>query len=80
VLSDLYYFRYRKFPQLSIHTKMVLSITLALIVLRAGTIFLLESKNPSTLAGLPGKEKIMVSLFQAVTSRTARFSVIDVGE
>jgi len=79
VLSDLYYFRYRKFPQLSIHTKMVLSITLALIVLGAATLFLLESKNPSTLAGLPSKEKIMASLFQAVTPRTAGFNVIDVG-
>jgi len=79
VLSDLYYFRYRKFPQLSIHTKMVLSITLALIILGAATLFLLESKNPSTLAGLPSKEKIMASLFQAVTPRTAGFNVIDVG-
>jgi trk system potassium uptake protein TrkH len=79
VLSDLYYFRERKFPQLSIHTKMVLSITLALIVLGAGVLFLLESKNPLTLAGLPGKEKIMASLFQAVTPRTAGFSVLDVG-
>ncbi|MFQ5867603.1 MAG: TrkH family potassium uptake protein [bacterium] len=79
VISDLYYLRYRKFPQLSIHTKMVLSITLTLIVLGGVAFFLLESKNPSTLAGLPRKEKIMASLFQAVTPRTAGFSVVDVG-
>jgi len=79
VLSDLYYLRYRKFPQLSVHTKMVLSSTLALIILGAGALFLLESKNPSTFAGLPGKEKIIASLFQAVTPRTTGFSVIDVG-
>jgi len=79
VLSDLYYFRYRKFPQLSIHTKMVLSITLALIILGAAALFLLEYKNSSTLARLPSKEKIIASLFQAVTPRTAGFNVIDVG-
>jgi trk system potassium uptake protein TrkH len=79
VLSDLYYFRYRKFAQLSIHTKFVLSITLALIVLGGVGFFLLEYKNPSTLGGLPGREKIMASLFQAMTPRTAGFSVINVG-
>jgi len=79
VVSDLYYFRHRKFPQLSIHTKMVLSITLTLIVLGGVAFYLLESKNPSTLARLPGKEKVMASLFQAVTPRTAGFSVVDVG-
>ena len=79
VLSDLYYFRYRKFPQLSVHTKFVLSITLALIVLGGVGFFLLEYKNPSTLGGLPGGEKIMASLFQAMTPRTAGFSVINVG-
>ena len=79
VLSDLYYLRYRKFPQLSIHTKMVLSITSILIALGAVALFLLEYRNPSTLAGLPSKEKIMASLFQAVTPRTTGFSVVDVG-
>jgi len=79
VLSDIYYLRFRKFPQLSIHSRMVLLVSLSLIVLGAVALFLFESKNPLTLAGLPGKEKILVSLFQAVTPRTAGFSVIDVG-
>ena len=79
VVSDLYYLRHRKFPRLSVHTKFVLSITLVLIVLGGVSFFLLEYKNPLTLAGLPGREKIMASLFQAMTPRTAGFSVINVG-
>jgi len=79
VLSDIYYLRFRKFPQLSIHSRMVLSISLSLIVLGAVILFLFEYKNPLTLAGLPGKEKILASLFQAVTPRTAGFNVINVG-
>ena len=79
VLSDLYFFRYRKFPHLSVHTKMVLTFTLTLIALGGAVIFLLESKNPSTLGGLSGKDKVMASLFQAMTPRTAGFSVVDVG-
>jgi len=79
VISDMCYLRYRRFPQLSVHTKMVLLITLLLVISGAGVLFLLEYGNPATLRGLPVKEKIMASIFQAVTPRTTGFSVVNVG-
>jgi len=79
VISDLYYFRYRRFRRLSLHSKMVLLITSTLIVLGAVTFFLLESRNPGTLAGLSVKEKITASLFHSVTPRTCGLNVVDVG-
>ena len=61
---------------LSLHTKMVLSITCFLIVGGALLIFLLEYNNPQTLGGLSLWEKIQASFFQSVTTRTAGFLTI----
>jgi len=64
------------FIKLTLHTKIVLVITTFLIVF--GFIFYLvvESGNPNTLGNLSFKDKILGSLFQSVTVRTAGFNTV----
>lgn len=61
---------------LSLHTKIVLSVTGVLLVGGALVFFLLEYNNPLTIGEYLVGEKLMVSLFQSVTTRTAGFATI----
>jgi trk system potassium uptake protein TrkH len=61
--------------KLSLHSKMVLSLTGALIGLSFVIFLSLEWRN--SLAPLTAKEKILASLFQVVTPRTAGFNTMD---
>ncbi|MDL2225049.1 Trk family potassium uptake protein [Eubacteriales bacterium OttesenSCG-928-M02] len=61
---------------LSLHAKIVLSVTAALIVLGAGLFLLLEWSNPATLGPMPPDKKILAALFQSVTLRTCGFNSI----
>ncbi len=67
--------RYRRQP-LSLHTRMVLWTTAALIVTGAFFVFFLERNRQ--ISGLPWSEKILVSLFQSITARTAGFNTLDI--
>lgn len=59
--------------RLSEHTKLVLILTLVLIFLGAGIIFLAEYNNPDTIGNMSLGGKILNSLFESVTFRTAGF-------
>lgn len=61
---------------LNLHAKLVLFMTALLIFGGAFLTFLLEYDNPDTLGGLPLGEKLLASLFQSVTLRTAGFATI----
>lgn len=69
-----------EFVRFSLHTKVVLIMTA--LLLGVGTIAYLsiEYHNPQTLGNLPFDEKILAALFQSVTSRTAGFSTIALGD
>jgi len=62
--------------RLSLHSKLVLSVTTALIVAGALLIFLAERHN--TLRLLPYGEGMMAAFFQSVTARTAGFNTLDI--
>lgn len=62
---------------LSLHTKMVLSVTGLLILFGTVIIFLLEYDN--TLQNLSPLGKVLASYFQAVTPRTAGYNTLDMG-
>jgi trk system potassium uptake protein TrkH len=64
----------------SLHTRLVLSTTVLLIVLGTVIVFLLEGRNPDTLLSLGAGEKVLASYFQSVTARTAGFSTIPSGD
>ena len=65
------------FRGLSLHTRIVLLSTLALLL--AGTAFywLAERGGPETLAGYPEGTKVLNAFFQSVTMRTAGFNSFD---
>jgi trk system potassium uptake protein TrkH len=70
-------FRARKRVAVSLHSRIVLTTTLVLIVAGALLVFVLERDNQ--IAGLTVKEKILASLFQSITARTAGFNTLDTG-
>ncbi|BAW91763.1 TrkH family potassium uptake protein [Staphylococcus capitis] len=75
VLVDL--INCKKLNKLSFHSKVVLSTTFVLIIFGAILFFLLEQSNTLNNMGLI--EKIGNALFQSVTTRTAGFNSIDMG-
>ena len=80
VIYDLYLNRrttLRLFTsRLSLHSRLVLTVTGWLIVGGTLAFYLLERSN--TLAGLPVSRQILVALFQSVTTRTAGFNSVEV--
>ncbi len=64
-----------KRKKLSLHSKIVLTVSGILILLGACAIFFAEYSN--ALSGYDLNRKIAVSLFQSVTTRTAGFNTID---
>lgn len=63
--------------RLSLHTKIVLSVTLFLLL--GGTVFFAACEWHNTLRGLPVSSKILAAFFQSVTTRTAGFNTLDFG-
>lgn len=77
VLSELVDFRRSR--KLSLHSKVVLSMTGILIVVGAVVIFVFEFTNAKTMGSLDWSGKIWGSFFQSVTSRTAGANSVDIG-
>ncbi|MBE6681895.1 MAG: potassium transporter KtrB [Ruminococcaceae bacterium] len=66
----------RHFKYLSLHSKLVLSSTLILIVSGAVLFFIFEYNNPETFGNMNLFGKIQASLFQSITTRTAGFASV----
>ncbi len=81
VISELYeHWQGKSWARsLSLHTRMALRVTAALIILGTGLLFLFEFENPKTLHPMGFFTRVLASYFQAVTSRTAGFNTIDIG-
>lgn len=71
---------FRETKKLSLHTRTVLVMTGALIL--AGTLFFLFSEwnNPKTLGNMSFGEKLLNAFFSSVTTRTAGFDSISMGD
>lgn len=65
--------KFRCFNSLTLHTKLVLFITFILVFAGGLLIFIFEFNNPNTIGNLNIFDKIQVSLFQSITTRTAGF-------
>ena len=66
----------RSFRNLSLHSKIAIYTTLILIFGGGFLIFLFEYHNPLTIGRMSLPDKIQVSLFQSVTTRTAGFATV----
>nr|WP_154896909.1 TrkH family potassium uptake protein [Paenibacillus xylanexedens] len=78
VLNDLFEFHKRR--RLSLQSKLVLSVSGALIGIGALVVFIFEFTNGHTLASLSWPEKIYASIFQSVSTRSSGTSSIDITE
>lgn len=76
VMSDLVEFRNTR--RLSLHSKVVLFTTTALILIGALVIFIFEFTNTRTLGSLNFGGKILSSFFQSVSPRTAGANTLDI--
>ncbi len=72
----------RQKAKLSLHTRIVLIISGALILAGFLIFLLVESNNPKTLGapGVSNSDKALASLFQSVSTRTAGFMTINQGD
>ncbi len=64
------------FERLSPHSKLVVVTTLILILSGMAFVLLFEYNNPETIGNMPLLKKLLCSLFQSVTFRTAGFASI----
>jgi trk system potassium uptake protein TrkH len=76
VIKDFKAQRFKCFRRLTLHTKIVLSVTAILLFGGAALIFAFEYSNPETIGNMSLFDKIQVSLFQSVTTRTAGFASV----
>ena len=76
IKKNLFSRKSRSLKRLSLHTKLVLLTTVVLIFGGALLFFIFEYNNPKTIGNSPLGEKILASLFQSVTTRTAGFASI----
>ncbi len=64
------------FRHLTLHSKIAITVTAGLILAGATLIFIFENANPLTIGEMSVFDKIQVSFFQSVTTRTAGFATI----
>ncbi len=74
VLVNLYY--YPRIRRLTLQSRLVLIVTAVLLVVGVASVALLEWTNPRTLGGEPLGTRVLMSLFQGVTPRTAGFATV----
>lgn len=79
VLKNIRSIRNKEMPRnaflnrLSLHTKIVLTVSISLILVGAFVVFGFEYNNPATIGNMSVPHKILASFFQSVTTRTAGF-------
>jgi len=78
VLVDFYEFPKRK--RLSLHSKLVIVMTIILLAIGTVGLLFLENQNPNTIQSYPLKGKILSAAFQSTTARTAGFNTIPIGQ
>ena len=66
----------RIFRHLTLHSKIAITVTASLILAGAILIFIFEYTNPLTIGDMSLFDKIQVSFFQSVTTRTAGFASV----
>lgn len=67
----------RSFKRLSLHSKLVISITIILIFIGMIIFYSIEQNNPDTLLNFSRGEKVLSAFFQSVVTRTAGFNSVD---
>jgi trk system potassium uptake protein TrkH len=69
----------RSFKKFSLHTKLALTMTAALLIIGFLVMITTEFNNPNTMGNLPWYGKILSAIFHSVTPRTAGFNTLPMG-
>lgn len=71
----------RRLPRrrMSLHARITIAGTLALLVVGPAMVLIVEWTNPATLGQMDVWDKLQAAWFQGVTPRTAGFSTVDIG-
>ena len=72
--------RKRAFKKFRLNTKIILITTAILIVIPTFLFFIFEMNNPKTLGNMNLGEKVLASLFQVVSPRTAGYNTIELSQ
>lgn len=75
VIADLALWKKRK--RLSLHARLTLIVSIALLLVGWWGLFLAESREGGTLASVQPSRAVTLSFFQSISARTAGFSAID---
>ena len=75
-VMDLAARKRRRLRDLTLHSKIAITTTLILLFCGGFLILLFEYNNPLTIGEMSLPDKIQVSLFQSVTTRTAGFATV----
>lgn len=78
VWAEIY--NYKGFKKLSLHSKVVISMTAFLIIFGALLMFAFEANNPGTMKNMSFKGKALSSIFASITPRTAGFNSISTSD
>lgn len=65
------------FGSLSLHSKIVIIVTVLLLAAGMIIFFICEFTNPETIKGMPFLDQLQISFFQSATLRTAGFASVD---
>lgn len=76
VLKDFKSKKLKCFKSLTLHSKIVLFATMTLIIVGGLTILVFEYNNPLTIKDYNFFDKVQISFFQSITTRTAGFASI----
>ncbi|MCP3699829.1 MAG: Ktr system potassium transporter B [Aliivibrio sp.] len=77
VIVDLVKNSSRGFSRFQLHTKIMIIVTPALLLIGTLFFYVLEYNNPSTLASLSAGDKWLAAFFQSASARTAGFNSVD---
>lgn len=69
----------RRFSRFTLDTRMVLSVSAALLAVGMVIVLITEYSRPETIGDLPVHQKLLDTFFHSVTSRTAGFTTMDMG-
>ncbi|MGH4051514.1 MAG: TrkH family potassium uptake protein [Clostridium sp.] len=73
-------YNYKGIKKLSLHSRVVIYSTIALVLGGAIFMFIFEMSNPNTMQGMTIKGKVLSSIFASVSPRTAGFNSIPIDE
>lgn len=78
VMADV--FGTRRFTRFSLDTKIVLTATLSLLTLGMIVVLITEYSDPATLGPMSVPSKLLNAFFHSVTTRTAGFATLNMGQ